>query len=152
MFGDVPIFGSFTCSIDEKGRIMLPSYLKPEKGDTVAVCASDFSDDCFDVYPIDMLNEQITRLDELILTSTDDVVVERAESLRRNIFGSVLMELNVDSSRRLVLNTPVLARLGITSTKLYGLGERKSIKFFGSADSYEKYTGRPYIKAVRKHE
>lgn len=148
MLGDVALLGSFSCGIDEKGRIILPSTFKSEKGDRVAICVDKDSTFIFELRPLSVLTNQISKLDELILTSTNDSIVSRALATRKEICDSVLTQLKVDSMRRIILGSSVLEPLGIKSTRLYGLGEFDRIKFFPSPNDYQEYTGRAYVKAI----
>lgn len=148
MLGDVALLGSFSCGIDEKGRIILPSIFEPEKGDRVAICVDKNLPSVFNMRPLNILTNQISKLDELILTSSDDSIVDRALAMRKAICDSVLTQLKVDASRRVFLGNAVLEPLGISSNRLYALGEFDQIKFFPSLDFYQQYTGRSYVKEI----
>lgn len=146
MLGDVPVFGDFDCQVIDKGRIILPSMTKAEKGDQVVFCVSPDGQDIFDAYPLQSFNDKIKFLDEVIITATDDNVSARARQMRKELCSSAIAQVNVDAQRRVFINTSMLLILGNNTTKFYGLGEGNRIKFFGTKDSFEKYTGRPYVK------
>ncbi len=148
MLGDVPLLGSFSCKLDEKGRIILPGIFEPEKGDRVVVCKSLECPESFDLYPLDLLSNKINRLDELILTSVDNSIVARALAIRKDICSLAMHQLKVDTSGRIFLGNTLLQYFDVNADRIYGLGECDKIKFFSNPDDYQKYTGRPYVKKV----
>ena len=148
MFGEVPVFGSFSCSIDEKGRIFLPSVTRAEKGDQAVFCKSDEGDDIFDVYPLQFFTERIDFLDNIIFTSCDDERIQRAKKLKAKLCSLAMAQVNIDSQRRVFINSSVLCTLN--ASKLYVLGEGRTIKLFGSEKSYQEYTGHAYFKEKRR--
>ena len=148
MFGDISFFGNFPCGIDEKSRIILPSYLEAEKGDKVVFCISDIGEDAIDLYPLSILSELISRCDELILTSTDESIVMRAKNERRRLCSSALVQATVDAHRRVTLNPVIKEVMKSDINKFYCLGEFDKIKLFMSEEKFCDYTGHSYVKKV----
>lgn len=148
MLGDVALLGCFSCGIDDKGRIILPSIFESEKGDRVAICQSSEYPSAFDLYPLNILANKINKLDELILTSQDESIVSRALNTRKELCALTIEQLKVDANRRIFIGNILLESFKITPNRVYGLGECDKIKFFTSPDDYQEYTGRPYVKKV----
>lgn len=105
MFGDVPFFGSFYCSSDNKGRIIMPSDSKASNDDSFVLCYSDMAN-TFDVFQSNILNMRIRSLDNTIFSSSStETEVRKAKLLRSQICGSIVKPISVSSQRRLTLGT-----------------------------------------------
>lgn len=146
MLGDVAIFGNFSCGLDEKSRMILPSYTECEKGDRVVFCISDIGEEAIDLYPLFVISDLISRCDELILTSTDETIVMRAKEEKRRICSSALVQANIDVQRRLTVNPLIREILGTDSNKYFCIGENNRIKLFSNEEKFKEYIGHSYIK------
>ncbi len=146
MLGDVALLGCFSRGLDDKGRIILPSDFEPEQGDRVALCRSLDYPKAFDLYPFNTITSKISRLDELILTSTDSSVRDRALAMRKEICFLTIDQLKIGASKRLMLGNVFFEYFGIHTDRVYLLGECDKIKLLPSADDYQEYTGIPYVK------
>ena len=105
MFGDVPFFGSYYCSSDNKGRIIMPSDSKASNDDSFVLCYSDMAN-TFDVFQSNILNIRIRSLDNTIFSSSStETEVRKAKLLRSQICGSIVKPISVSSQRRLTLGT-----------------------------------------------
>lgn len=144
MLGDMPIFGSFSCGVDEKGRIILPSYFNSEAGEQIVLCTENNQQ--LTAYSLKVLSDKVIYLDTLAITSTNDNVVRKVETIRKELCSSANEQVKVDSHHRIAINNSLLEVFGTRPAKLYGLGEGNRIKFFGSEESYQEYTGRLYVK------
>ncbi len=148
MFGDVPIFGSYSFKIDEKGRMFLPSMTNAEKGDQVVFSVSDAGNGIVEIYPLKSFSSLLNKYDDILLTSTNSALIERIESEKRKLCSSAITQSNVDAQRRIFINPGILTLLGSTDARLYAQGEGNRIMLFGSEEGYEKYTGHSFIKVV----
>lgn len=143
MFGDVPFFGSYYCSSDNKGRIIMPSDSKASNDDSFVLCYSDMAN-TFDVFQSNILNIRIRSLDNTIFSSSStETEVRKAKLLRSQICGSIVKPISVSSQRRLTLGTDFFR----DSNFVIVHGEGDSFKLFTTEDSYEAYTHHPYVKA-----
>ncbi|MDD5888143.1 MAG: hypothetical protein PUC82_01495 [bacterium] len=147
MLGDVPIFGSFSCTVDEKGRIFLPSMTKATKGDSIILSRSNVGSEVFDAFPLQIFNARIESLDKIIYTSFDDERIKRAMDLKKELCSLALINASVDSQRRVLVSPSIFSVLGYNPAKLYCLGEGSSFKIFTNEEGYEKYTGYAFCKS-----
>jgi len=117
--------GSYTYSVDVKGRISIPAkykkVLSPECNDTFMMVRGLTT--CIDVYPMDLWNNEVKpRIDQL-----DDYDVEQAA------FKRMLLELaddyTLDSQSRLLVPKKLLEFAGIEKDVLV-LGQNKKIEFW----------------------
>ena len=142
MFGDVPFFGSYYCSSDNKGRIIMPSDSKASNDDSFVLCYSDMAN-TFDVFQSNILNIRIRSLDDTIFSSSStEAEVRKAKLLRSQICGSIVKPISVSSQRRLTLGTEFFRDGNFVIVH----GEGDSFKLFTTEDSYEAYTHHPYVK------
>lgn len=100
------------------------------------------------MYPLSVLSNIINKCDDIILTSMDDCVVERAKMTRKKLCSSAIVQTTVEAQRRLSINPTILSIFGENTTKLYALGEVNRIKLFSSEEKFKEYTGHSYVKKV----
>ena len=117
--------GSYTYSVDAKGRVSIPAkykkVLNQESNDTFMMVRGLTT--CIDVYPMDLWNTEVKpRIDQL-----DDYDVEQAA------FKRMLLELaddyTLDSQSRLLVPKKLLEFAGIEKDVLI-LGQNKKIEFW----------------------
>ncbi len=145
MLGSVALFGNFSCSIDSKSRIIIPSLFNAEKGEQVVFCLSDVAKNVIDVYPTVKISEIIGRYDEIIFNSTNAELILKSQEARNNLCKSVIEQATIESQRRLFINPNILSILGNPS-RLYCLGEYNRVKIFGNIEQCEEYVGHCYVK------
>jgi DNA-binding transcriptional regulator/RsmH inhibitor MraZ len=120
MFGDKAIYGTYNKTLDEKGRVFLPSVTCAETGDELFLMTYH---GCIKVIAKRKV-EQIIKLIESQMNALEIEDPKEAEQLRMkrdSIYESIIREVVVDSSKR--INTHSL------------FGETKEIVAIGHCDS-----------------
>jgi len=102
--------GDFTCKIDSKGRIMLPSVLKkqmPVAACEKFVCKKDLFEKCLVLYPMDEWERQ----NKIIRSKLNPYNKEHSKVLRGFYRGTA--EITLDSNNRMLIPRRLLSLVGI---------------------------------------
>lgn len=125
--------GSFTYSIDSKGRVSIPAklrkYVKPEANDTFVMTRG--VEQCIVVYPLDQWKELV---DQKLATLNE---FDRKEAMFLRAFLQRASEDTLDSQSRLLVPQNLIEYAGIEK-EVFILGAIKKIEIWNPA-VYEKY-------------
>ncbi|HEX2868883.1 MAG TPA: division/cell wall cluster transcriptional repressor MraZ [Ignavibacteriales bacterium] len=125
--------GSFTYSIDAKGRVSIPAklrkYVKPEANDTFVMTRG--VEQCIVVYPLDQWKELV---DQKLSTLNE---FDRKEAMFLRSFLQRASEDTLDSQSRLLVPQNLIEYAGIEK-EVFILGAIKKIEIWNPA-VYEKY-------------
>lgn len=102
--------GDYTCKIDAKGRVLLPSAFKrqmPENSKDSFVVKKDIYENCLILYTIDEWEKQ----NEVLRSKLNPYNKEHSKLLREYYRGTA--EVALDSSNRLLLPKRLLDQAGI---------------------------------------
>jgi MraZ protein len=126
-------FGSYEYSIDEKGRLVIPSKFRSEVGNKLYLLKG--FDGCISVYKESDFQKYIDRLEHLEF--------EREKvRLHQRILLSSVVELDVDKTGRMLIPTKKL--------KEYSIG--KNVTIIGALDHFEIWDLQAWTKYVQDHE
>ncbi len=135
--------GSFTHSIDSKGRLSIPfrfrKYINPEADGTFIMTRGLYRN--IDVYPLDFWkSEVLTRIDQL-----DDYIPEEA-TFKRMLF-ELSAEDKLDSQSRLLIPKNLLEFAGIEK-EVFILGQNKKFELWNPViyEEYKKEINVPYAE------
>ena len=101
--------GEYTCNIDAKGRVVLPSAFKRQMGSGLQdtfVARKDIFAKCLVFYPM----EEWERQNKIIRAKTNPYNREHAQFVRAFFKGTA--ELNLDSNNRLLIPKRLLDEIG----------------------------------------
>jgi MraZ protein len=124
--------GDYSCKIDPKGRVLLPSAFKkqmPEGARDTFVVKKDIYENCLILYTIDEWERQ----NELLRQKLNPYNKEHSNFLRAYYKGSA--EISLDSSNRLLLPKRLLDCVGIDKDIVLS-GQDKKIEIW-SKDYYD---------------
>lgn len=125
--------GSFTYSIDSKGRVSIPAklrkYVKPEANDTFVMTRG--VEQCIVIYPLDQWKELV---DQKLATLNE---FDRKEAMFLRAFLQRASEDTLDSQSRLLVPQNLIEYAGIEK-EVFILGAIKKIEIWNPA-VYEKY-------------
>ncbi len=125
--------GDYTCRIDAKGRVLLPSaFIKqlPVQGQDRFVVKKDIFEKCLVLYPIEEWEFQ----NKLIRSKINPYKKEHNEFLRNFYRGTA--ELVLDGNNRLLIPKRLIELVGITK-ELILAGQDSKIEIW-PRDAYEK--------------
>lgn len=135
--------GSFTHSIDSKGRLSIPfrfrKYINPEADGTFIMTRGLYRN--IDVYPLDFWkSEVLTRIDQL-----DDYIPEEA-TFKRMLF-ELSAEDKLDSQSRLLIPKNLLEFAGIEK-EVFILGQNKKFELWNPViyEEYKREINVPYAE------
>lgn len=125
--------GEYTCRLDTKGRVLLPSGFKKQLGDGCSgkfiIRKSDF-EPCLELFP----EQEWERTVQLIREKTNPFNKQHAQLLRAIFRGAA--ELELDSSSRLLLPRRLLDLAEVTK-ELVLLGKDDRIEIW-NVDAYNR--------------
>ncbi len=131
--GESMFLGSFTYSIDSKGRISIPAklrkYVKPEANDTFVMTRG--ASQCIEIYPMDKWKELV----EGKLTKLNTFDPENAKFLR--MFLQLASEDQLDSQARLLIPQNLIDYAEIKKD-VFVLGAMNRIELW-NPEIYQKY-------------
>jgi len=125
--------GDFSCKIDSKGRILLPSVLKRQMSPSSCekfVCKKDLFENCLVLYPMDEWERQ----NRIIRSKLNPYNKEHSRVLRG--FYRETAEINLDSNNRMLLPKRLLNRAGIARDVILA-GQNGKIEIWAS-DQWER--------------
>lgn len=102
--------GDFSCKIDSKGRIMLPSVLKKQMPVTACekfVCKKDLFEKCLVLYPMDEWERQ----NKIIRSKLNPYNKDHSRVLRGFYRGTA--EISLDGNNRMLIPRSLLSKVGI---------------------------------------
>lgn len=111
-------FGSYEYSLDEKGRLIIPSKFRGQLQNNLYLLKG--FDGCISIYPEDEFSKYILRLQSL------EFEIEKVRLHQRILLSSVV-ELTIDKANRILLPTKTL--------KQYSIG--KDVIIIGVLDHFE---------------
>lgn len=127
MFGENLIIGHSEGKIFDNGRIILPSFTEPEKGDQILIQKSNYNDkQALKIIAYKEYLNIINRLKRLRENSTSFEEYQKYTSEIENICNSLEYLTQVDSQKRIIFPKPLLDEYGWTSNdclRYDGLGE-----------------------------
>ena len=127
--------GSFTYSVDAKGRVSIPAklrkYVKPEAGDTFIMTMGTAP--CIEIYPLDKWKELVEG--KLMKLNTFDP--ENAKFLR--MFLQYAAEDKLDAQSRLLVPQSLIEHAGIKKD-VFVLGAINTIELW-DPERYKEYIG-----------
>lgn len=121
-------FGSYEYSIDEKGRLVVPSKMRGELGNVLYLLKG--YEGCLSIYKESEFQKYITRLEQLQFEK------EKVRLHQRLLLSSVV-EINIDKQSRMLIPTKTLKDYKIGS-KVMILGALDHIEIW-DLDSWKKY-------------
>lgn len=99
MFGEESIYGQSEVTLDDKGRIILPTDTKREKGDSL-VLARDNDTLQYEICSYQMFDKIINELRNKVLNSTNKIDEIYYKKRIYEISKSIVKKLKVDSQGR----------------------------------------------------
>ena len=125
-------FGYYEHSLDDKGRLMIPSKLREDLPAASPLFVIKGYEGCLSIYNQDTFNKLCERVEKLPYESRN------ARSYIRNLLGSVV-QLNVDRLGRIQIPTSVLERYHISrQVVVLGVGDHFEIWDQISYQQYEE--------------
>lgn len=125
--------GQFECTMDEKGRVKMPSVLRkqfPTEGDSKFMLAKDI-EDCLVIYPLKTWEKQEAMLQKLHSFNTN-------HQKFINAITTGLTEVEIDGADRFLISTTLKKYLG-NSKDIVLKGKFDRIQVW-DANKYESYT------------
>lgn len=102
MFGEKPMFGQAEVSIDNKGRIFLPTFTSREEGDQVVLVFNDILG-VHEIYSVSALEEKFKQIEEQIVKATTKKEEIFYKKRLYQLSKSVLRSVKVDSQGRVLV-------------------------------------------------
>ena len=127
--------GDYTCKVDTKGRIMLPSAFKkqmPSASQDVFVVKKDIYEHCLILYPMDEWERQT----EIIRKNTNPYNREHNQFLRGFFRGTA--EITADATNRILIPRRLLDEAGIKNEVVLA-GQDAKIEIW-SREVYDQMT------------
>ena len=97
MFGEKSIYGQSLVQIDNKGRIVVPSFTFATKGDELALVKEE---DYYVILPIKLIDEYIDHLFEIAKNSLDINEITKINNMIKDLSEKVLCRSTLDVNRR----------------------------------------------------
>ena len=139
--------GSFTYSIDNKGRISIPAkfrkYVNEEANDTFIMTRGLVQ--CIDVYPHDFWKEEVmSRVNQI-----DDF--DQDESTFKRMFFELATEDKLDTQSRLLIPKKLIDFAGIEKEVLV-LGQNKKIEMWNPTiyEKLKKENTKPFVEMAKQ--
>jgi len=104
MFGDKPLVGQYSYSIDEKNRMFLPSSTGRETGDRVYLCY-DNDIEVYTLYPEKVIQEIFDNFNKKIMEAKTASELKEYKLMLLKYSKSVIKGLTVDSQGRVILSS-----------------------------------------------
>lgn len=102
MFGEENILGQCEKTVDEKHRIIIPSFTKSEKGDKL-ILLYDKEFDVYRIFDIEQINKKYEELSEKLKAASNDKEEKRYEEKLLKLSRSILKVLFTDGQKRINL-------------------------------------------------
>ncbi len=136
--GMITFIGQYSCKVDEKGRIMLPTAFKkqlPQDEQDRFVVKPDVFEKCLVIYPV----REWEKLDKMIRSRTNSFNPEHARFLRMFYHGSA--EITLDASNRMLLPKRLIEYGGLGREAILA-GQSGKIEIW-SVEMYENASRAP---------
>lgn len=102
------LVGEFVCTLDTKGRFLLPSALRKQlpEGEQTHFVLNKGLDNCLILYPQKVWEAELAKIQSLNMYETKNRTFAR-------IFLSGANEVSVDSSDRILINKDLMKKIGL---------------------------------------
>lgn len=118
MFGEKPIFGQTELTIDNKGRIYIPTNTKREPGEELLLIYNSISN-FYEIYGISKLTEKFEELNKLMMTSKNKTERTFYEKRLYELSKSILRSEKVDCNGRILTGKTFEGQEKVLSTGAY---------------------------------
>lgn len=128
------LFGQFEHSLDEKGRLVIPSKLKAELGDAATLYILQGFEGCMSIYTKEHFNNLVQSLENYSYLDMN------ARNFIRLTLASVV-QLNMDKVGRVLISPQVLSKYQI----------KKDVMVVGVNDHIEVWDKEAYLKYEKEN-